>query len=99
MFAITEYSVQIMKDPFGILTGDRYEFVLDLDVPDDDELYNEDGVCLRVVYVVEEDRTRIVKYEFLVKSSNEYIDFEMEEDEEKMVFDFCTEHFKQAATN
>lgn len=92
MFSITEYSVENMKDPFGILTGARYEFVLDLDVPDDDELYHEDGVCIRVIYVVEEDSSRIAKYEFLIKSTNKYIDFELEEDEEKMVFEFCRDH-------
>ncbi len=54
MFDITEYSVELMKDPFGILTGKRYEFLLDLDVPEDDELHHEEGVSLRVIYVVEE---------------------------------------------
>ncbi|WP_169090947.1 DUF6509 family protein [Paenibacillus sp. PL91] len=97
MFAVTEYSAEIMKDPFGILTGKRYEFILDLDVADDDELYHEEGVTLRVIYVIEEESARIAKYEFLTTSSNKYIDFELEEDEEKMVLAFCQEHFEKAA--
>jgi uncharacterized protein (UPF0128 family) len=97
MFAVTEYSAELMRDPFGILTGKRYEFILDLDVADDDELYHEEGVTLRVIYVIEEEATRIAKYEFLTTSSNKYIDFELEEDEEKMVLAFCQEHFEKAA--
>ncbi|OMF27587.1 pullulanase [Paenibacillus sp. FSL H8-0548] len=93
MFTVTEYSAELMKDPFGILTGKRYEFSLDLAVEEDDELFHDEGVTLRVVYVVEEDSARIAKYEFLTTSSNKYIDFELEEDEEKMVFAFCQEHF------
>jgi len=93
MFTVTEYSAELMKDPFGILSGKRYEFILDLDVADDDELYHDEGVTLRVIYVIEEDTARIAKYEFLTTSSNKYIDFELEEDEEKMVLAFCQEHF------
>ncbi|KRE49270.1 DUF6509 family protein [Paenibacillus sp. Soil522] len=96
MFTIAEYSAELMKDPFGILTGKRYEFILDLDVAEDDELYHEEGVTLRVIYVIEEDAARIAKYEFLMTSSNKYIDFELEEDEEKMVLAFCQEHFEQS---
>lgn len=95
MFDITEYSVEILRDPFGILTGTRYEFLLDLDVPEDDELHHEEGVSLRVIYVVEEESTRIAKYEFLTTTTNKYIDFELEEDEEQVVLAFCKEHFQQ----
>ncbi|WP_054022951.1 DUF6509 family protein [Bacillus sp. FJAT-28004] len=96
MFTVTEYSAELMKDPFGILSGKRYEFILDLDVADDDELYHDEGVTLRVIYVIEEDAARIAKYEFLTTSSNKYIDFELEEDEEKMVLTFCQEHFDKS---
>ncbi|CAM4211081.1 DUF6509 family protein [Paenibacillus alkaliterrae] len=97
MFTVREYSVDLMKDPFGILTGSRYEFMLDLDVAEDDELYQEEGVSLRVIYVVEEEASRIAKYEFLTTSSNKYIDFELEEDEEKMVLAFCKEQVQESA--
>lgn len=97
MFTVTEYSVELMKDPFGILTGERYEFLLDLDVAEDDELHHDEGVSLRVIYVIESGSARIAKYEFLTTSSNRYIDFELEEDEEQMVFAYCKEHFDAAA--
>ncbi|MGO4370907.1 DUF6509 family protein, partial [Paenibacillus sp. MCAF20] len=40
MFEVTEYSMELLKDPFGILTGQRYEFVLDLNIDEEDELYS-----------------------------------------------------------
>ncbi len=91
MFAITEFSVENVKDPFGILAGERYEFLLDLDVEEDDELYIEQGVSLRVLFSVDGDNKRMVKYEFLNRSSNQYIDIEMEEEEVKLVEAFCLE--------
>ncbi|WP_029192820.1 DUF6509 family protein [Paenibacillus harenae] len=96
MFEIKEYSVELVRDPYGILTGARYEFMLDLDVPEDDELHQEEGVSLRVLYVAEENSSRIAKYEFLTTSSNKYIDFELEEDEQQMVLAFCKEHALEA---
>ncbi|WP_424767534.1 DUF6509 family protein [Paenibacillus sp. sgz302251] len=98
MFTITAYSVELMKDPFNILTGTRYEYILDLEVPEDDELYHEDGVSLRVVYVIEEENERIAKYEFLTTTSNKYLDFVLEEEEEKLVLAFCKEHIQESGT-
>lgn len=95
MFAIKEFSSELVKDPFGILSGKRYEMVLDLDIPEDDELDHEEGISLRVIYVIEESGPRIAKYEFLTMTTNTYLDFELEEDEEKMVLEFCAEHYQQ----
>lgn len=99
MFKIEAHSVEAIRDPFGILAGERYEFRLDLDVEEDDELYLEEGVCMRVVYVVAEDSSRIVKYEFLNKKTNQYIDFEMEEEEVQMVEQFCKEQLQPRDTS
>ncbi|WP_141503430.1 DUF6509 family protein [Paenibacillus luteus] len=95
MFAIKEFSSELVKDPFGILSGKRYEMVLDLEIPEDDELDHEEGISLRVIYVIEESGPRIAKYEFLTMTTNTYLDFELEEDEEKMVLEFCSEHYSQ----
>ena len=46
---ITEYTVELIKDPTGILTGNRYEFFLNISVPEDDELYHENGLQLKVL--------------------------------------------------
>ncbi|GKU80438.1 DUF6509 family protein [Paenibacillus sp. L3-i20] len=95
MFSIQEFSIENMKDPFGILSGDRYELLLDLEVEEDDELYLEEGVRLRVIYVKEKDgSSRIVKYEFLNASTNGYVDMEMEAEEEAFVDAFCKEQLE-----
>ncbi|MDF2835477.1 MAG: pullulanase [Paenibacillus sp.] len=91
MFTITEYTVEQIKDPYKIIEGERYEFLLDLEVDEEDELYQEEGVRLRVVYAKEGDNARIAKYEFLIAASGKYLDMEMEEDEEQAVFAFCKE--------
>ena len=37
MLKITEFTVEQIKDPTGIITGNRYEFYLNIEVPEDDE--------------------------------------------------------------
>ncbi|MBH5319089.1 pullulanase [Paenibacillus sp. GSMTC-2017] len=95
MFSIQEFSIEKIRDPYGILSGERFELLLDLEVEDDDELYLEEGVRLRVVYVKEEDgSSRIVKYEFLNASTNGYVDMEMEAEEQAFVDAFCKEQLE-----
>ncbi|RJE88814.1 pullulanase [Paenibacillus sp. 1011MAR3C5] len=91
MFEIREYTIERMKDPFGILSGERYELLLELEVDEEDELYSEEGIRLRVVYVKEHEASRIVKYEFLNAAKGSYIDMEMTEEEEQFVDAFCKE--------
>lgn len=93
MINITSYTVERVKDPFGILTGTRYEFLLDIEVEEDDELYSENGLYIRVIYSVEDTQSRIAKYELYEKSTQRYIDFDLEEDEVAVVDAFCREHY------
>lgn len=93
---ITSFSVEKVKDPFGIIVGTRYEYILDLEIDEDDELYSEQGVYLRVIYSVEEERTRIVKYELYERSTDRYLEFDLEEDELAEVDVFCREHLAEA---
>ncbi|OAB26074.1 pullulanase [Paenibacillus macquariensis subsp. defensor] len=92
MLTITNHTVNLIKDPFKILTGERYEFILELDVPEDDELYFENGLNARVIYTVEETRTGIVKYELHERTSGNYVEFDLEDDELELVDTFCKEH-------
>lgn len=92
MLEISGYSVEWIKDPFGIIPGRRYEFILDIQVDEEDELFSEQGLSLRVIYRVEEEREGIVKYEFLEKGTGKYLEFDMDEDEEALVAAFCKEH-------
>jgi hypothetical protein len=97
MLTVTAYSVELIKDPFGILTGKRYEFILDIEVAEDDELYSENGLYLRVIYSVEESRTGIAKYEIYERTTERYVEFDLEEDELGAVDAFCREHLEDAA--
>ncbi|KMY43344.1 pullulanase [Bacillus sp. FJAT-27916] len=93
MLKIESYTVERLDDPFGILTGERYEFFLELDVPEEDELYSENGVMLRVIFLKDEEKERISKYEFIENETKNVLDFELEEDEETAVLTFCREHY------
>ncbi len=89
---ITGHEVEKLEDPFGLLTGDRYEFFLDLDVDEEDELYSEKGVGLKVIFVVEDGSSKISHYHFYEKESENVLDFALEEDEEELVKSYCKEH-------
>lgn len=93
---ITDYSVELVKDPFGILTGTRYEFILDIQVDEEDELYSANGIYLRVIYGVEEGKGTIIKYHILERVTDKYLDFDLEDDELAEVEAFCKEHYAQA---
>lgn len=95
MLTFTSYSVENVKDPFGILTGKRYEFLIQLDVPEDDELYVENGVSARAIIKVDEDQVSIVSYDLQETTTGELLDFDMEEDEEEALLLFCKEHLPE----
>ncbi|SDX51634.1 DUF6509 family protein [Paenibacillus sp. CF384] len=96
MISITEFSVDKIKDPFGILAGDRYEFRLDVDLPEDDELFVENGVYIRVIYKVDGESSGIVKYELYERMNDRYVDAELEDEEEQLIDSFCKAHFSEA---
>lgn len=96
MLTIGEYSVEFVKDPFGILEGKRYEFLIDIDLPEDDELHSDKGLYIRVVYSVEAAGNRIVKHEIIEKETDLHLDFELEDEEEQLVAAFCQEHYNEA---
>jgi hypothetical protein len=97
MLTITGYSVDLIKDPFGILTGKRYEWMLDIEVAEDDELHSDNGLYVRVIYVVEESKAGMVRYEIFEKTNDKYVDFELEDDELEVIEAFCKEHLTELA--
>ncbi|USK61267.1 DUF6509 family protein [Peribacillus asahii] len=96
MITITEYSVEKLKDPFGILTGERFEYVLDIEVSEDDELYTEGGLSIRLIYVVDGEEQTIKQYNIIAKANEEVLDFDLEEEELHMLLTFCKEHMEEA---
>ncbi|WP_040208637.1 DUF6509 family protein [Neobacillus jeddahensis] len=89
---ITGHEVEKLEDPFGLLSGDRYEFFLELEVDIEDELYSENGIGLKVIFVSDESEEKITNYYFYERGSDKVLDFELEEDEEELVLTYCKEH-------
>ncbi|MFC4810339.1 DUF6509 family protein [Paenibacillus sp. GCM10023250] len=96
LIEIEAYTVEKIKDPFGILPGERYEFKLEIDVAEDDELYVEGGLYIRAIYSTDGEAGRLVKYELYKRMNDAYYDFELEDEEERMLESFCEAHFSEA---
>lgn len=92
MFTITEYTVESIVDPFGILDGVRLDFEIYIEVDEEDELYHESGVCIKVLASVIDNHTKVIKYDIVENSEGKVLDFELEEDEYKIIEQFCIEH-------
>lgn len=99
MITITEFSVEKLVDPFGILLGDRYEYLLDIEVDEDDELYTEGGLSIRLIYVINGEDQSIAKYDIIANATEEVLDFDLEDDELSMLLTFCNEHVTEAESN
>ncbi|RLQ96116.1 DUF6509 family protein [Falsibacillus albus] len=93
---ITEYTIEKLEDPTGILTGDRYEFILHLELPEDDELNSENGVYVKAIYSVVQEHGRLLQYHLVEDISHNVLDFALEEDEEQLIADFCFNHYQEA---
>lgn len=91
---ITGHEISQVKDPFGILEGERYEVMLTLEIPEDDELYTEAGVMIRVIYRVAAERSGIVQYELQESGTNRFMNLELEEEELSLIAAYCDEHCK-----
>lgn len=92
MLTITNYIVEKLEDPFGILPGDRFEFYLHIDIPEDDELYSEKGLLIKVLYLIDEKGARILQYHIIEKESQHYLDFALDDEEEQLIEAYCKEH-------
>ena len=88
---ITQFSVEEILDPTNIIEGKRFEFLLDVEVDEEDELYSAAGLEIRVIVGVIEETVRIVNYFITDKANNEFLDFALEEDEEAEILAFCKE--------
>jgi hypothetical protein len=92
---ITGHSVEKLEDPFDLLSGDRYEFFLELAVDEEDELYSDKGVGLRAIFVSDENGEKITNFYLYEQGSEKVLDFELEEDEEAMVLAYCRDNAKE----
>lgn len=88
---ITQFSMEEILDPTNIIEGRRFEFLLDIEVDEEDELYSEAGVEIRVLVGQKENEVFILNYFLIDKGTNDYLDFELEDDEIAMILNFCKE--------
>lgn len=95
MLNITSYSAEYVKDPFGILTGKRYEFIVDLDIPEEDELYSAQGIYARVIVKVEGEEISLVSYDLVDRGNEKLLEFDLEDEEEAELVAFCKEHMPE----
>jgi hypothetical protein len=89
---ITGHTVEKLVDPFGLLSGDRYELFLELEIDEEDELFSDKGIGMKVLFVVDEKGARISHYHLYERGTEKILDFALEEDEESLVFDYCKEN-------
>ena len=89
---ITGHTVEKLVDPFGLLSGERYEFFLEIEVEEEDELYSEKGVGIKVLFVIDEKGPRISHYHLYERGTEKVLDFALEEDEELTVFNYCNDN-------
>lgn len=93
---ITEYTVEKIVDPTGLLVGNRYEFRLSIDVDEEDELYEESGVGVRAIFAVEDGKEQLLQANFFKRATDEVINFEVEEEEHELIEQFCRAHYADA---
>ena len=96
---ITQYSIDEILDPTNIIEGKRFEFLLDVEVDEDDELYSEAGLEIRAIVGLINEEVRIMNYFITDKANNEILDFALEEDEEAMILAFCKEELLAPPTS
>lgn len=95
MLNVEDYTAEYVKDPFGILTGKRYEFRINLEIPEDDDLYTVNGVYARVIVKDDNGEVRIVSYDLVERGTDKILEFDLEDEEEAELEQFCKEHLPE----
>ena len=92
---IIEYSMIELIDPTGILSGNRYEFRIYVKFDEEDELYNEKGTGIRVIYAVNEGEGKVASYHLFDRATDEVLDFDLEDEEVAELAAFCKEQLEE----
>ncbi|WP_432358215.1 DUF6509 family protein [Sporosarcina sp. UB5] len=92
---IIEYSMIELIDPTGILTGNRYEFRIYVKFDEEDELYNEKGTGVRVIYSVDGGIGKVASYHLFERATDEVLDFDLDDNEIAQLASFCEEHLEE----
>ncbi len=86
---VIRHTLDKLRDPTNILEGERYEFIIHIEVEEDDELYMENGVYIKLIYAALPQEPRIVQYHLYEDTTNNPLDFELEDDEVDELKEFC----------
>ena len=92
---ITAFSIEEIKDPTNIIEGKRYEFLLDVEVDEEDELYSAAGIEIRVIVGQKDEEVRVLNYFLTDKADDKMLDFALEEEEEAMILTFVREELNK----
>lgn len=92
---IIEYSMIELIDPTGILTGNRYEFRIYVKFDEEDELYNEKGTGVRVIYAIDGDEGKVASYHLFERATEAVLDFDLDDEEIAQLAAFCKEHLEE----
>ncbi|MED3662127.1 DUF6509 family protein [Ureibacillus sp. FSL K6-8385] len=92
---IVNFEMEEWIDPTGIIQGRRFEFLLDVEVDEEDELYSEAGTQIRMLVGDEGEGPYIINYFIIDKKDGKYIELALEEDEEQSLLDFCKAKLEQ----
>lgn len=92
---IMEYTREELVDPTGILSGARYEFHLYLQLDSEDDLYDEKGTGLRIIFLVDGEDERIISYNFFERATGNVLDFELDDEEYTEIEQFCKAHLAE----
>ena len=92
---ITAFSIEEIKDPTNIIEGKRYEFLLDVEVDEEDELYSAAGIEIRAIVGQKDEEVRVLNYFLTDKADNKMLDFALEEEEEAMILQFVREELSK----
>ncbi|MBQ0140732.1 MAG: pullulanase [Kurthia sp.] len=91
---IISYVMDKILDPTNIIEGERYEFTLELNIDEEDELFQKGGVDLRAIISKKDEQFEIKDYFFIAKADQTYLEFALEDDEEAEVLAFCKNHIE-----
>ena len=90
---IVNGKVEELVDPTGIIDGQRYEFLLTVKLDEEDELFNEEGTGLRMLYSVKDGQRKMLTYQFFELATESPFDVEWDEEEQAVAEGYCAEIF------
>lgn len=63
---------------------------------EEDELYSENGLYIKVIYAVDQNGSRIAQYQIFEDVTHKYLDFALDEEEEQQIADYCKQNIEEA---